>query len=376
MKDGMKLLCLLLKSSEKAANIARVCRQNDSLFRLLIQEKNDDEKNPRFFRDFKTLADVLIQETIRHDIGIEFPELTEMVRGEETNVFSNTLDKTVIVKVCSTSEETTKLLSQVLDDDVETAGVLAMEIHRDIELSEINPAVDYNYLENYDVDVDIADLGIWIDPIDSTADYINANTIIDEATDLHLSGLKCVTVLIGAYIRSTGLPILGVVNQPFYTYDNSRWQGNCYWGLYSGGKIQSSLTSSLNQNNIVVLSRYEDPTIKSKLSNCGFKLIEVTGAGYKILTVATSQADAYVLSKSSTYKWDTCGPHAILRSLGGNIIDFKKFSTNHDEDPSEFAIKYNDGDEAKHSNAGGLIAYRNSETLQLLQKSLVLSTKL
>lgn len=71
MKDGMKLLSLLLKSSEKAANIARVCRQNDSLFRLLIQEKNDDEKNPRFFRDFKTLADVLIQETIRHDIGVE-----------------------------------------------------------------------------------------------------------------------------------------------------------------------------------------------------------------------------------------------------------------------------------------------------------------
>ncbi|CAG5087631.1 Similar to Inpp1: Inositol polyphosphate 1-phosphatase (Mus musculus) [Cotesia congregata] len=303
MKDGMKLLCLLLKSSEKAANIARVCRQNDSLFRLLIQEKNDDEKNP-----------------------------------------SNTLDKTVIVKVCSTSEETTKLLSQVLDDDVKTAGVLAMEIHRDIELSEINPAVDYNYLENYDVDLDITDLGIWIDPIDSTADYINANTIIDEATDLHLSGLK--------------------------------WQGNCYWGLYSGGKSQSSLTSSLNQNNIVVLSRYEDPIIKSKLSNCGFRLIEVTGAGYKILTVATGQADAYVLSKSSTYKWDTCGPHAIIRSLGGNIIDFKKFSTNHDEDPSEFAIKYNDGDEAKHSNAGGLIVYRNSETLQLLQKSLVLSTKL
>lgn len=71
MKNGSRLLRSLLKVSEKAANIARACRQNESLFELLIQEKTSHEKNPRFFRDFKTLADVLIQETIRHDIGIE-----------------------------------------------------------------------------------------------------------------------------------------------------------------------------------------------------------------------------------------------------------------------------------------------------------------
>lgn len=67
----MRLLAVLLKASEKAANIARVCRQNETLFQMLIQEKHDEEKNPRFFHDFKTLADVLIQETIRHDIGLE-----------------------------------------------------------------------------------------------------------------------------------------------------------------------------------------------------------------------------------------------------------------------------------------------------------------
>lgn len=62
---------VLIRVSEKAANIARACRQNESLFKLLVQEKTDSEKNPRFFQDFKTLADVLIQETIRHDIGLE-----------------------------------------------------------------------------------------------------------------------------------------------------------------------------------------------------------------------------------------------------------------------------------------------------------------
>lgn len=59
----------LVHASEKAANIARLCRQNEHLFPLLIEEKPIEESNPRFVKDFKTLADVLIQQAIRHDIG-------------------------------------------------------------------------------------------------------------------------------------------------------------------------------------------------------------------------------------------------------------------------------------------------------------------
>lgn len=61
----------LVNVSEKAANIARLMRQHDYLFSLLVQEKSIDESNSeRFVHDYKTLADVLIQETIRHDIGV------------------------------------------------------------------------------------------------------------------------------------------------------------------------------------------------------------------------------------------------------------------------------------------------------------------
>lgn len=59
----------LVHASEKAANIARLCRQNEHLFPLLVAEKPIEESNPRFVKDFKTLADVLIQQTIRFDIG-------------------------------------------------------------------------------------------------------------------------------------------------------------------------------------------------------------------------------------------------------------------------------------------------------------------
>lgn len=65
----MSLLESLVIVSEKAANIARACRQEECLFKLLIQEKSAQESNPRFVQDFKTLADVLIQETVKYEIA-------------------------------------------------------------------------------------------------------------------------------------------------------------------------------------------------------------------------------------------------------------------------------------------------------------------
>lgn len=64
-----ELLNLLLKVASKAAQIATIIRKEKPLVELLIQEKTGIEKNCRFFHDFKTLADVLIQETVRHYIS-------------------------------------------------------------------------------------------------------------------------------------------------------------------------------------------------------------------------------------------------------------------------------------------------------------------
>lgn len=67
--SAIELLKEILKVSEKAANIARVCRADDHLFKLLVQEKAPEESNSRFEHDFKTLADCLIQEAVKYDIG-------------------------------------------------------------------------------------------------------------------------------------------------------------------------------------------------------------------------------------------------------------------------------------------------------------------
>lgn len=129
MRQFMKSL---VYGSEKAACIARACRKENDLFQLLVevsdyfgvlldswlkmwtslslQEKTGDDKNTNSSHDFKTLADVLIQETVRHDIGQEYSQLKDEILGEESNKFTNTLGESIQVEVCSTLEETSKLL--------------------------------------------------------------------------------------------------------------------------------------------------------------------------------------------------------------------------------------------------------------------------
>lgn len=62
------LLSELIKLSEKAAKVARLVREQGELFKLLVEEK-DKDGNKRFAQDFKTLADVLIQQTIKFFLG-------------------------------------------------------------------------------------------------------------------------------------------------------------------------------------------------------------------------------------------------------------------------------------------------------------------
>lgn len=67
MKVG-QLVKALVNVAEKGANIARIIRSEQSLLELLVQEKKGDQKNERFVQDFKTLADVLVQEVVRYDL--------------------------------------------------------------------------------------------------------------------------------------------------------------------------------------------------------------------------------------------------------------------------------------------------------------------
>jgi inositol polyphosphate 1-phosphatase len=123
---------------------------------------------------------------------------------------------------------------------------------------------------------------------------------------------------------------------------------------------------------IVALSGSESLNLKSQLRSAGYTVAEVAGAGYKQLCVARGDADMYVLSKGSTFRWDTCGPHAILRALGGGIVSYKKvLEIGRNLEESELNYSENCTAESLspaslHCNYDGLIAFRDGSLLHEL----------
>ncbi|XP_057701472.1 inositol polyphosphate 1-phosphatase isoform X2 [Corythoichthys intestinalis] len=368
-----ELLRLLLRVSEKAANVARVCRQEAPLFQLLVQEKTGEDKNKKFVQDFKTLADVVIQEVIRHDVGAQFPEIVDFIQGEESNKFENGLGESVTVTVRDTEEETAALLATVLDGDLAAAALLARAIHRD------PAAVD---ADGPNVPLRASELGIWIDPIDATSQYIEGREEAPEEGRLSPSGLHCALVLIGVYLRSTGQPVMGVINQPFNRKDpaSGRWQGKLFWGVSCGDVNACSVTRAKSgpverRAPSVVLSSSEKRAVKDALSSlCGpEKLTYASGAGYKILCVIQGSADAYVLSEGSTFKWDSCAPHALLRALGGGVADLTESLKSASEATVELTYHRPNarGKGAdRWANCGGLVAYGDSSQLSAILEAL------
>lgn len=363
------LLRLLLRVAEKAANVARVCRQEAPLFQLLVQEKTGDDKNKKFVQDFKTLADVVIQEVIRHDVGAQFPEMVGFIHGEESNKFENGLGESVTVTVCGTEEETAALLSTVLDDDHTAASLLARAIHQD-------PATIDASTDGLTVPLSPSELGIWIDPIDATSQYIEGREELLEEGHLSPSGLHCALVLIGVYLRSTGEPVMGVINQPFNHKDpaGGGWRGKHFWGVSCGSISVCSVSrpkDGTGRGPSVVLSSSEKPVVKEALTSlCGpDRLVYASGAGYKILCVIQGLADAYVLSEGSTFKWDSCAPHALLRALGGGIVDLSKtLQSNVGPQEHKTELTYHQPyaeckGADRWANHGGLVAYRDCSQL-------------
>ncbi|XP_010780254.1 inositol polyphosphate 1-phosphatase [Notothenia coriiceps] len=356
------LLRLLLRVAEKAANVARVCRQEAPLFQLLVQEKTGDDKNKKFVQDFKTLADVVIQEMIRHDVGVKFPEMADFINGEESNKFENGLGESVTVTVCATEEDTAALLASVLDGDHTAASLLARAIHQD-------PTSIQADTDGLTVPLSPSELGIWIDPIDATSQYIEGREEVLEEGRLFPSGLHCALVLIGVYLRSTGEPVMGVINQPFNYKDpaGGGWKGKHFWGVSCGSINVCSETrpkAGPAGGLSAVLSSSEKPVVKEALTSlCGpDKLMFASGAGYKILCVIQGLADVYVLSGGSTFKWDSCAPHALLRALGGGVVDLHKCLQSSSGAEAELTY-HQPRTECKGAdrwaNHGGLVAYRD-----------------
>lgn len=85
--------------------------------------------------------------------------MRDHILGEESNMFTNTAGESVEVTIQSTPEETKLLLTKVLDENQEAAALLAEALHAtpDTVLDE--------RLQDLNFDLDMDNIGIWIDPI-------------------------------------------------------------------------------------------------------------------------------------------------------------------------------------------------------------------
>lgn len=226
--------------------------------------------------------------------------------------------------------------------------------------------------------------------LDGTNEYIAGKEVPPTHHGIHVTGLQCCTILIGVFNLLTGLPLAGVVAQPFYHKQDNCWFGRCVWGVshfrvritgelqdcghygyrHSWGKsIQGD--GMENENNVIVISSSESSEFIQRLQDGGYDVIQVKGAGYKQLCVIDNKAVAFIRDGCSTYKWDTCGPHAILRSRGGDMLAFghamqlQKLS-------NEVVVKYTTPDNDMLTggqlwrNSTGVLAYLHSNSARRL----------
>ena len=82
-------------------------------------------------------------------------------------------------------------------------------------------------------------------------------------------------------------------------------------------------------------------------------------------------ADVYINSGGSTFKWDTCAPHALLDSLGGGVKEFKPVlgdtSLTGVDAINRLNIKYNLQHEGGiKANMNGIIAFRRKDHLDFI----------
>uniref|UniRef100_A0A8C2RA41 3'(2'),5'-bisphosphate nucleotidase 1 n=1 Tax=Capra hircus TaxID=9925 RepID=A0A8C2RA41_CAPHI len=167
------------------------------------------------------------------------------------------------------------------------------------------------------------DLVVWVDPLDGTKEYTEG--LLDN-----------VTVLIG--IAYEGKAIAGVINQPYYNYQNDENQklreprndakvrkiARTIWGVLGLGAFGFQLKEVPAGKHIITTTRSHNSQL---VTDCITAMnpddvLRVGGAGNKIIQLIEGKASAYVFASPGCKKWDTCAPEVILHAVGGYDFHF------------------------------------------------------
>ncbi|CAD6184682.1 unnamed protein product [Caenorhabditis auriculariae] len=152
----------------------------------------------------------------------------------------------------------------------------------------------------------LSDIRIFVDPLDATQEFTENLT-------------EYVTVM--ACICAGEDPIFGAIYRPFY---NETIFGLNGWGVMnSAGKMLSPVDYEETAKKIVV-SRSHAGKVKEMAKKLGSDVVveSAGGSGYKTLRLVNGTAEIY-LHTTAIKKWDTCAGDAILRAMGGAMLDLK-----------------------------------------------------
>lgn len=242
--------------------------------------------------DLQTLADRLVQQSICASLYKHFPKIT--IIGEED------------------------LPEEEVKEDLIENGQFE-------EILQKACPVEYNALKE-------EELVVWVDPLDGTKEYTEG--LLDH-----------VTVLIG--IAHGGKAIAGVINQPFYNYQNgtSAKMGRTLWGVIGLGAFGFQLQEVQDGKRIVTTTRSHSNKVVTDCVEAmkPDEVIRVGGAGNKIVQLVEGKASAYVFASPGCKKWDTCAPEAILHAVGGKLTDMQGNAYQYDAN-------------VKHMNSAGVLA--------------------
>ena len=169
-------------------------------------------------------------------------------------------------------------------------------------ISEENKKINYEIRKEYD-------LCFLVDPIDGTKEFIKKNGQF--------------TTNIG--LINKGKPIYGFVGIPvenkiYFGGENS--EAYCY--DYSNETIQvNEIKPKVNiPLNIVASNSHLNDETKKFIEKYPNANIVNYGSSIKIIKLASGEADIYP-RLAPTMEWDTAAAHAILISVGGDLIDQK-----------------------------------------------------
>jgi len=214
--------------------------------------------------------------------------------------------------------------------------------------------IDIKNSEFANLEYNVEDCTVWIDPLDGTAAYVEG--LVSE-----------VTIIVG--LAHKGVPKIGLISTLFSDGDAKGvdWKtanSSVYVGDTSVPKVfVYESTSEYDKHNLVrtilPFSDYEHGSKELRLAVSGrhysekvqelIKLVEngrgvcVSGCGFRYALMCNREIEGYIQNFPGACKWDTISGEALLECLGGISTAVE-------------GSRYNYGNDAEHINGKGQFA--------------------